>query len=511
MKEVPLPRWEFAIYLLLSVGIHLYSFYEVYLVSREHEDELDEEFELERGTFFCGLKKDPTDFEWSFWMEWGRWPLIWLMLGHVVVSQFARIYFGELRPWIMMVYGIVASWFVLGTNGLVVIFLNICVSYIIAQLKIPLLTWISSLLMLLMLHDKTIENVQRGWYSNENEYYLLLFTMTVRCLYYTSFSLEYTCPQLNENCDFYFSSMVIYVFYYPVFHNGPIINYNEFSKQMQKQEVIWTLSNIWILILDVCRLFLWWCLAELMLHLMYMHAIYTSYPVLEEVSYWALGGLALAQVLFFYVKYLVLYGFPVLIIRLDGLNPPALPRCVSTMYSFTGIWRCFDVGLHRFLVRYIYIPMGGSHSGIYGMLFSTAFTFIFVCCWHGGHAYLWYWAALNWIGIIMEHGVKKIFSTSAIQTKINQTLSPKMYRRAHAALASGSLALLILTNLIFLGGEQVGKIYWNRLFVQGWPWVPLIVFGCLYFFAQVGIEWNTFYFKEYKGGFPKCSLTKLVK
>lgn len=51
------------------------------------------------------------------------------------------------------------------------------------------------------------------------------------------------------------------------------------------------------------------------------------------------GGLALAQVLFFYVKYLVLFGAPALLMRLDGLTPPPLPRCVSTMFSFTGMWR----------------------------------------------------------------------------------------------------------------------------------------------------------------------------
>lgn len=58
----------------------------------------------------------------------------------------------------------------------------------------------------------------------------------------------------------------------------------------------------------------------------------------DEALYFS-GGLALAQVLFFYVKYLVLFGVPALLMRLDGLTPPPLPRCVSTMFSFTGMWR----------------------------------------------------------------------------------------------------------------------------------------------------------------------------
>lgn len=66
-----------------------------------------------------------------------------------------------------------------------------------------------------------------------------------------------------------------------------------------------------------------------------------------------LGGLALAQVLFFYVKYLVLYGVPSLLLRMDGLKPPALPRCVSLMHSFTKMWRLVIIAfLKKILLIY---------------------------------------------------------------------------------------------------------------------------------------------------------------
>lgn len=71
-----------------------------------------------------------------------------------------------------------------------------------------------------------------------------------------------------------------------------------------------------------------------------------------------------------------------------------------------------------FTCRYIYVPVGGSQSSLLGTLFSTALTFAFVSYWHGGQSYLWYWGALNWLGVIVENGVKRILSVSLIQDLI---------------------------------------------------------------------------------------------
>ncbi|XP_004578733.2 protein-cysteine N-palmitoyltransferase HHAT [Ochotona princeps] len=489
-----LSRWELSLYLLASLGFHFYSFYEVYKVSREHEEELDQEFELETDALFGSLKKDPMDFEWSFWMEWGKKKLAWLLLGHMVVSQMATLLVQKHRPWVLMAYGMWACWSVLGAPGVAMVFLHTLISYCVAQFRSLGLSWLCSLLLLSTLRLHGVEEIKRRWYKTENEYYLLQFTLTVRCLYYTSFSLEFCWQQLPAaRAAYSFPWMLAYVFYYPVFHNGPILSFPEFTAQMQQQELGLRKTSLGVLAWGLGRLLCWWVLAELMAHLMYMHAIYSSIPLLETVSCWTLGGLALAHVLFFYVKYLVLFGVPALLMRLDGLTPPPLPRCVSTMFSFTGMWRYFDVGLHNFLIRYVYVPLGGSQRGVLGTLFSTALTFALVSYWHGGYDYLWCWAALNWLGITVENGIRKLVEMPCVQDSLARHLSPQARRRVHAALASCSTSMLILFNLVFLGGNQVGKTYWNRIFIQGWPWVTLSVLGFLYCYAHVGIAWAQTY------------------
>lgn len=48
-----------------------------------------------------------------------------------------------------------------------------------------------------------------------------------------------------------------------------------------------------------------------------------------------------------------------------------------------------------------------------------------------------------------------------------QNFSPAMKRRSIAFLSAFSTAMLILSNLVFLGGIHVGRVFWKRVFIQG--------------------------------------------
>lgn len=37
------------------------------------------------------MLQDPIDFEWSYWIEWGKERILWLLAGHLLVSQVSRL------------------------------------------------------------------------------------------------------------------------------------------------------------------------------------------------------------------------------------------------------------------------------------------------------------------------------------------------------------------------------------------------------------------------------------
>ncbi|KAM9727977.1 protein-cysteine N-palmitoyltransferase HHAT [Menidia menidia] len=491
-KLPPLPWTETLLYWVLSFGSHLYSFYHLHVFSKEHEAGLVRELQLEKG-FLKGWKRDPSDFEWSLWTEHAKKSLMWTLVAHGVISRLAGIFYPKLKVPALAIYGLLAAGRQLGVKGVSVLLVHLGVSFTVAQLRKPALSWISNLLLLSTLHYQPLQEIQRGWYSTEEEYYLLLFSTAVCGLRFISFSLEHCWNPADHGGLVQLLWLFSYTFYHPFFYNGPIITYKAYTEQMQRfaEEGNKDESALRYLLLRSGRIILWWCIAEFMIHSMYMHSIQSNETYIEILPPWALGGLALALVQFFYVKYLVLFGFPSMLATLDGLVPPKLPRCVSIMYSFTGMWRHFDEGLYRWLIRYIYVPLGGSRHGPIYKVLSTGLAFGFVCLWHGGHDYLRYWALMNWAGVLVENSLKFLFASSFVQPMAEQNLSMVMQRRCVALLSAFSTAMLILSNLVFLGGIHLGRIFWKRVFVQGWSTIAPPMLAFLYCFAQIGLDWTS--------------------
>lgn len=89
----------------------------------------------------------------------------------------------------------------------------------------------------------------------------------------------------------------------------------------------------------------------------------------------------------------------------------------------------------------------------------------------------------------ISHGSSVIYFFLYFLISQERNLSAAMERRCFALLSACSTAMLILSNLMFLGGTHVGRVFWKRVFVQGklpsatlsqWDlYLPLLVFAGL--------------------------------
>lgn len=79
-----------------------------------------------------------------------------------------------------------------------------------------------------------------------------------------------------------------------------------------------------------------------------------------------------------------------------------LSRCVCNNYGFEGFWRMWHRGFNQWLVRYLYIPLGGNKS-----IISVIATIAFVAFWHDHTLNIVIWAFALIVFILPEILIKR--------------------------------------------------------------------------------------------------------
>lgn len=75
------------------------------------------------------------------------------------------------------------------------------------------------------------------------------------------------------------------------------------------------------------------------------------FQAIRKMPSLALCGGGLWMGLEFHMKYVVSYGTTAAYSRLDHIEPPPTPRCIVRIHVYSQMWRYFDVGLYRFLLK----------------------------------------------------------------------------------------------------------------------------------------------------------------
>ncbi|PRD33941.1 UNVERIFIED_CONTAM: rasp [Trichonephila clavipes] len=156
-----------------------------------------------------------------------------------------------------------------------------------------------------------------------------------------------------------------YSLYLPVLFTGPIITYETFCNQMLKTAQPLPLKELIHRFLLLVRHILWYFVYEFLLHYIYSHAVQFYPDAVQNYDSFALCGLGYALPKMFFLKYYIIYGVSKCISKLEDIELPPPPKCISCVHLSSELWRHFDRGLYLWILKYLYLPAGGArvHDG----------------------------------------------------------------------------------------------------------------------------------------------------
>ncbi|KAL6450921.1 GUP1 Membrane-bound O-acyltransferase GUP1 [Candida maltosa Xu316] len=213
-----------------------------------------------------------------------------------------------------------------------------------------------------------------------------------------------TAPLPIEDYDFF--NYISYLTYTPLFIAGPIVTFNDYIYQSNYQQSA-TTKDYRRIVMYLIRFIFCLLTMEFILHFMYVVAA-SKAKAWDGDSPFQISMLGMFNLNIIWLKLLIPWRLFRLWALLDGIDPPEnMIRCMDNNFSALAFWRAWHRSYNRWVIRYIYIPMGG--GGKYRIL-NSLLVFSFVAIWHDIELKLLMWGWLVVVFLIPEIVATLVFS-----------------------------------------------------------------------------------------------------
>jgi D-alanyl-lipoteichoic acid acyltransferase DltB (MBOAT superfamily) len=258
-----------------------------------------------------------------------------------------------------------------------------------------------------------------------------------------------------EPAAFSMRNYIAYVLYSPLYLAGPILTFNDYVSQQRYTAPSLTRSRT---MLYGVRFLLTLLCMELILHYIYAVAISKASPNWSLFTPGQLSMLAFFNLHIIWLKLLIPWRFFRFWALLDGIDPPEnMVRCMSNNYSASAFWRGWHRSYNRWIVRYIYVPLGGggrrptggkpgpAPSGFWDkfkQIRNMLLVFTFVALWHDINLRLLIWGWLITLFVVPEVLGRMLFPAYRWRSQ------PNAYRVLSGIGAVGNVLMLMIANLV---------------------------------------------------------------
>ncbi|KAJ5164220.1 Membrane bound O-acyl transferase MBOAT [Penicillium coprophilum] len=262
-----------------------------------------------------------------------------------------------------------------------------------------------------------------------------------------------------EETAFTFRNYIAYVLYAPLYVAGPILTFNDYVSQQRYTSASLTRARI---MMYAVRFGLTLLCMELILHYIYAVAISKANPDWSVFTPGQLSMLAFFNLHIIWLKLLIPWRFFRLWALIDGIDPPEnMVRCMSNNYSALAFWRGWHRSYNRWIVRYVYIPLGGGGGGrrppgapkpasspqskfmgTFLQVRNFLLVFTFVALWHDINLRLLMWGWLVTLFVLPEVLGGMLFPANRWRSH------PTLYRVICGIGSVGNVLMMMIANLV---------------------------------------------------------------
>lgn len=190
--------------------------------------------------------------------------------------------------------------------------------------------------------------------------------------------------------DYNVVNYLAYITYAPLFIAGPIVTFNDYIYQSNYQQLP-SVKNYKRIFVYFARFLFCVLVMEFLLHFMYVVAV-SKTKAWDGNTPFQMSMLGLFNLNIIWLKLLIPWRLFRFWSLLDGIDPPEnMIRCMDNNYSALAFWRAWHRSYNRWIIRYIYVPLGG--GGKYRIL-NSLLVFSFVAIWHDIELKLLMWGWL---------------------------------------------------------------------------------------------------------------------
>ncbi|KAL4324902.1 hypothetical protein GQ457_11G006840 [Hibiscus cannabinus] len=274
--------------------------------------------------------------------------------------------------------------------------------------------------------------------------------------------------------DYTFTTYLSYLVYAPLYIAGPIMSFNSFVSQLDVPQTQYS-------IIEVTLYGLRWvfglCLMELMTHLFYFNAfaVSASWKMLSPMDIFIIGY---GVINFMWLKFFLIWRYFRFWSLIAGIEAPEnMPKCVNNCHNLESFWKNWHASFNKWIVRYLYIPLGGSQR----KLLNIWVIFTFVAVWHDLEWKLLSWAWLTCLFFVPELLVK----SAANAFEARGALDGFIFHELRAAGGAITITCLMVANLV---GYVIGPSGFSWLISQFLSKEGLSVLGFMFLTFYVGTK-----------------------